>query len=199
MRKTPEELTGPFDNIILDIVEKTSPIFKKLNFTPNMLTTVSLITGLISMYYFYHNKPIHSSILYLLSYLFDSYDGHYARKYNMVTKFGDYYDHIKDISIALIFFYLAYTKCTTIKRSECTVLIIIGIVLLLMSTVHMGCQEVYYDQPGESDSLEITKKMCPERNKKKVANILRRIKFFSVGTFVIYMIFLMNWLIYRNK
>ena len=38
-----------------------------------------------------------------LSYFFDCMDGNFARTYKMQTKFGDYYDHIKDVIIMLIF------------------------------------------------------------------------------------------------
>ena len=46
-----------------------------------------------------------SAILYLTRYIFDCIDGFYARKYNMTTVFGDWYDHISDILINLIYIY----------------------------------------------------------------------------------------------
>ena len=49
-RKIPAEYDNPIDNIILDNVEKLNPIFKEFNFTPNMITTLSLIVGLIALY-----------------------------------------------------------------------------------------------------------------------------------------------------
>ena len=33
-----------------------------------------------------------------VGYFFDCMDGHFARKYNMVTEFGDMYDYITDLS-----------------------------------------------------------------------------------------------------
>lgn len=198
MRKTPAELTGSIDNKILDFVEATSPYFKAMNFTPNMLTTLSLITGLASMYYFYYDNAIPATILYFLSYLFDCYDGFYARKYGMVTDFGDYYDHVKDVSIALIFFFIVYLKIGYLNKTEIIVFIIVGVVLLLLGTVHIGCQEVYYGKPHESHSLNSTMKLCPSQDKEVATKVLRNIRQFSVGMFVIYILVLMNYVIYKK-
>jgi len=42
-----------------------------------------------------------SAFSYLISYMFDCWDGYYARKYNMESKFGDYYDHVSDMFIGI--------------------------------------------------------------------------------------------------
>ena len=56
VRKLKEHHENPIDNIIYIIVEILDPIFYRLNFTPNIITTLSLITGLLSGYYFYKDK-----------------------------------------------------------------------------------------------------------------------------------------------
>jgi len=40
MRKIPRELENPIDNIIINIAEPVCKMFKKLNFTPNGITTL---------------------------------------------------------------------------------------------------------------------------------------------------------------
>jgi hypothetical protein len=196
MRKTPPDLTGPIDNIILIIISHIEFIFKTINFTPNILTTISFLFGLTSMYYFSHNRPISATTFYLLYYIFDCYDGYYARKYNMVTKFGDYYDHIKDVIINLLLFYIAFTKCTL--NTTCLTLIIIGIILLSYTMSYIGCQEIYYNKP-ESASIESCKKLCPGKTKQQAAtNLKNGLRYFSGGTTILYLTFLMNYLMYKQ-
>ena len=96
VRKIPENLENPIDNLIYKDIDKVSSIFKKYNFTPNMLTTISAFFGFLSIYAICKDKFLSGGILYFISYYFDCLDGYYARKYDMVTKFGDYYDHISD-------------------------------------------------------------------------------------------------------
>ena len=52
MRKIPPELENPVDRVFIDMADASSEFYKSLNFTPNMLTTLSLITGLISFVLF---------------------------------------------------------------------------------------------------------------------------------------------------
>ena len=69
-----------------------------------MLTSLSLIITLIGIYLLNNQYYISSSILIFIGYYFDCADGLLARKYNMTSKFGDYYDHIRDhIKIILLF------------------------------------------------------------------------------------------------
>ena len=100
-RKLPPEMEHPIDNLNINIGASLSPYFKNLNFTPNTLTTISLITGLLSVYYYTQQNYIYSAILFYISYMFDCWDGYYARRYQMISKFGDKYDHIKDVVVGL--------------------------------------------------------------------------------------------------
>ena len=92
-RKIPEELENPIDNILIELAEKLNPYFYKLGFNPNGVTTLSLIFGILSCYFYYLKYYLFSSISMFISYFFDVMDGNFARRYNMQTQFGDYYDH----------------------------------------------------------------------------------------------------------
>lgn len=173
-RKIAKEYENPLDNIIIDIASYLSPIHKELGFTPNMLTTVSLILGMGSAYYMYNNSYKIGAILLGLSYLYDCIDGYFARKYNMVTEFGDLYDHFADIFKIALVFYVLFDKF----GYEYIKWYIIFIVLIILFGVHLGCQEVLYDTE-ESDSLAIFKGWCvgnPE-------NTIQYTRLFGVGTF----------------
>ena len=177
MRKIDEKYENPIDHIFLLISESLCPIFYSLNFNANGITTLSLIFGLISIYYLYTGKVIMFMISYIISYFFDCMDGHFARKYNQVTKFGDYYDHIADVIKMISVIYTLYY----INSNIMTYLIIPMIILLFFTSMHMGCQEKYYNK-NESYTLSITKMLCPN-NKYNLLNITR---FFGCGSFMLF-------------
>lgn len=161
-RKLTTNQEGPVDNLIYIIVENIDPYFYKLKFTPNMITTLSLICGIFSIYFLFFNLKKLAIFFYFLSYLFDCSDGYYARKYNMVTNFGDYYDHVKDLTI---FSLLVYTLLNNNKfffnNLICNTIIIFIFSLFMLG--YFGCAEKIYDS-SESESLSGTKKLCPNKN-----------------------------------
>ena len=142
MRKINNENENFIDDFLLDISEYVSPFFYSLGFSPNDITTLSLITGLLCIYFLYTKNIILFVVFFILSYFFDCLDGHYARKYNMVTKFGDYYDHIKDALVHVLLYstiiYLYYNN-----RYIIPFFIILGIFVIL-SGIHLTCQQVLY-------------------------------------------------------
>ena len=60
MRKLPHEYQNPVDAILVSHIDSIQPYFFKLGFTPNMLTTISLVCHLISMYFFVHNEKYYT-------------------------------------------------------------------------------------------------------------------------------------------
>ena len=107
-RKIPKKYENPYNNIILEICEYISPTIYKLNITPNIITTIGVICTILSIYKFCHNQKYQAAIFWYLQYFFDCLDGYIARKYNMETEFGDYYDHITDVLGYLSISYLFY-------------------------------------------------------------------------------------------
>ena len=185
-RKLPNNLDNPIDNIIIDIGRKFYPIFRKLNFTPNILTTISLILILISTYYFKNSLYIISSITYFLSYCFDVMDGNYARTYNMVSKFGDHYDHIKDIICNLLFFYVLYSY-NRLPSEISFIVVVIFIILLITMSAHLGCQEQYItNDNNKSEYLNKLQKICP----KYIYEHMSLLRYFGNGTFILYISFI---------
>tara|TARA_Y100000389_G_scaffold107615_1_gene104615 strand:- start:7 stop:588 length:582 start_codon:yes stop_codon:yes gene_type:complete len=183
-RKVTEKYENPIDNYLYDVAEALHPYFYKLNFTPNGITTLSLITGIASIYYMYNKKFIQFAILYFISYFFDCADGSYARKYKMVSKFGDLYDHFKDWSVSLIGLWVLFSKYKLGKNLKLIIPIAIMIPLLI---VHIGCQEKMYGK-NESETLEISKRFCPANTKNELEYITQYTRFAGCGTFVLFQI-----------
>ena len=118
-RKIIKENENPIDNLIIYTTDILNPFFYKLKLTPNDLTTISLIIGLFSPLLIYNQYYISGGILFFISYMFDCYDGNYARTYNMASDFGDLYDHISDIIKFIAFIYVfLITKHISLKKKK---------------------------------------------------------------------------------
>ena len=180
--KLPKHLENPIDNWILDIFYKLDPLFVKCNMTPNKLTTISAYFGLLAVYCLYNKIKYLPGIFYFISYMFDCADGQYARRHNMVSKFGDYYDHIKDTSIGFMIFYVLY------KRNK--IYLSIFIFALSLSSIHIGCQEHYYRETNpdkeHSDTIGWCRYLCPFENKviddTRLENTMKYTRYLGLGT-----------------
>ena len=80
------------------------------NITPNMVTTVSFIFGLIASINLYFSCYKLSGICFISNYLIDCVDGPLARYTKKISRFGDLYDHITDILTYFLLLYSAYYK-----------------------------------------------------------------------------------------
>ena len=185
MRKIERKYENPIDNVLLDIIEAVSPTFYKLGFNANGITTLSLIFGLLSIFFLYKGSIYLFMISYLISYFFDCMDGYFARRYKCVSKFGDYYDHIKDMCVTigvLIVVFLRY-RCSPITLMVATIFLILGCIIMNM---HLGCQEKIYSKTksDESPSLDKLKNVCPGDPE----NSIKYLRYFGTGTYNLFFI-----------
>jgi phosphatidylglycerophosphate synthase len=178
MRKIPSNLENPIDDILLKIIDKIQPGVYKLGFTPNILTTFSLLFWVGGLYFFVNSGvyyTYYTVILMAFSYFFDCFDGHFARTYDMVTKFGDYYDHISDISKILLLIYFILVKYT----AQSLIVLPIIVISMILSFMHLSCQELYYGLP--TDTLNFLNIFCVA-NKDNVKSVMNITKHFGCGT-----------------
>ena len=195
MRKIPKQYENPIDDLLIDLSDKVQPYFYKLGFTPNMITTLSLIICLFSIYLFKQGSYLISGILFFVAYFFDCLDGHMARTYNMHSKFGDYYDHISDILKLILLFYTMY------KVNSETLIKTVPYFIFLYTTlaIHMSCQELYHNNKKhdkKSESLNLLKHICPASNN-NVDSVIQITKFFGCGTanlFTMFVIIFYNYI-----
>ena len=177
MRKIHEKYENPFDNFIYYFVERTAEFHYQLGLSPNVLTTISLFFGILA----YQNIMKHNfklgALCFVIAYYYDCLDGYVARSYDMVTKFGDYYDHFCD-TFKLIIVLFALYKINNKLFIKILPIIIIALILL---AVHMGCQEKLYNKFDESNTLNVFVPLCKTNNIKKKINIT---KYFGCGTFI---------------
>lgn len=188
MHKVPIEYESPVDNAFLKISSDILPFLQSTNHTPNTITTYSLVTGLLSVYYLYHNKVYYFAVLYLASYFFDCVDGHFARTYKMFSKFGDLYDHISDLLVGGLLLYVVLTKY---KRRLTLPIIVIFLLFSYLCLVHTGCRQRGQDHNTKSpESLDMLESLCSDPSDIKLY------KYFGSGSYVVFCILL---IIYISK
>lgn len=178
-RKTHSDDENPIDDEIINSCKTLSEIIRK-NFpstTPNMITTVGLAVGLLSIYFLYKENYVLAFLLFWLSYYLDCLDGFYARKYNMITKFGDYYDHIRDLLVGALAVILVFIKL----RSENLRLLYVLVVLLSLYAflTHLGCQEKNSSVKEHNECLSIFENLCMK------TNWIETSRYFGNGTFIL--------------
>jgi phosphatidylglycerophosphate synthase len=178
-RKLPPHLECPTDNLIYEIVDVLNPIAKDLGATPNILTTISGIFGIFAAMATWHGSFAWAAVYFMLCYLFDCMDGNFARRYDMVTEFGDYYDHVKD-ALVLTLLVLTFLFQSAVRIPVIMRIVIIAAMALAFtaSLVVIGCQELYYDKHHESASLKVFHCLCGD----DVESHLHEMKWFGCGT-----------------
>jgi len=174
MSKLTTDIENPIDNVLVAGVELMSGPLHCMGVTPNMLTTLSLAAGLGSAYALNERRYDVAAALTALAYFLDCADGYMARKYNQVTEFGDWYDHVSDIFKQLLLMIVMYKLD---KRKFYRVLPIIALFALLQC-IHIGCQEKVYGK-GDSVSLSVSKKLCPGNHNKNI----KYTRYVGTGTF----------------
>ena len=181
-RKLPENLENPIDNFIINYGKLLYPIYKKLGFTPNTLTSISLILSLISTYLFFKKRYMLSSIIFFISYSYDVVDGNYARKYNLTTQFGDYYDHIKDLICGTIFLIVFY-KYNKLNTSLLVISLSSLLIFFILSCLHLGFQEIYVSKNNSKNNSKYLSFLKNISNFPIINNNIQLLKYFGMGSF----------------
>lgn len=110
MGKPLKEGLGHFDLWLSNKIVPTVDFWHELGFTPNDLTTFGVGTSALALYFMYTGN-FHGVLPFaLLRWYFDYADGILARKYDQVTVFGDWYDHMNDLVFVTTIFIIFLLK-----------------------------------------------------------------------------------------
>lgn len=135
------------DRAIYKLSGYVAQFLKHFNVTPNYITSLSLLFGLIGIYFFCVGNIWLGVFGLFTSYVLDSVDGCYARIYGMCSSFGDVYDHVKDIFIVLVFISLAVCKFRNLFSPFTWIIIIVTVLILfLFSSVYLCCVSIAKDK-----------------------------------------------------
>jgi phosphatidylglycerophosphate synthase len=176
MHKLSKDQEGPVDIVFLTIAEWITPFFHATGHTPNIITTYSLISALVACYYLWKGHLMTFIVLYLLAYLFDCVDGYMARRYNQITVFGDYYDHVSD-NIKYIILLLVIV-CKYPLNNVVPIFILLGVLGIGMC-IYMGCSQKSIkrkNSKSQAETLDIFQSLCASDT------TIQWAKYFSCGT-----------------
>ena len=182
VNKLPDELENPIDILLYSHIDTQLDFYYKCGFTPNMITTISLIAGLTSVYAVYKDYYIIGAILWAMQHYYDCVDGKLARAYNMVSKFGDLYDHGTDIIKYILLLYVLYLKIKNKPKKTIIIIVLITIILLFLFFIQASCQEIV------SNSDVPISKILQKQNINNCPNKMKYTRYFSVGFLTIYLI-----------
>jgi len=151
--KLPHYYDDPVDIFYKKYIDIINPHFKAAGMTPNMITTISLVFGLLACYLYYKSYYIYAALAYIVSYFFDTMDGYFARLYDMGSVFGSYYDSISDNAVGLLLLFLFY-KNPNISGYAKLVIILVLVIFVFGTAYHMSCQEKYVKKTNEKHVSE---------------------------------------------
>ena len=175
-RKLPASLDSPIDVLIIRVIEIIGPyvFFNKHlpMLTPNMHTTVSLLVSIIGVYEISGKNYKNGAILTFIGYMFDCWDGYVARRFDMGSQFGDFYDHLSDIFKTILLLAIIFTL--DIHRKTKILFIVVFGVFLMLSNIFLGCQEQYF---GGKSVLSPLKMLCSDKS------MIKYFRFTGTGTF----------------
>ena len=178
MPQVSREYQDPIDNIIYDSSDNIVPIFRKLNFNANDITTLSNISMCITLLLLLHAKFYWACLFIFLSYYLDCLDGFFARKYKQTSTFGERYDHysdiIKAITLILTLYYINPTKFIKILP--------IVIIICITTFTYSGCIDIINKEDTSYSSF--SKCLCPiinVNNKDEVDKHMKIIRYLGPG------------------
>ena len=181
--KVPYELMDNLSANFYHISDKISPHLANNGITPNMITLFRALLGVMTMALLNKNKLL-AAVLIVIFYFLDCLDGHHARKNKMITKFGDYFDHIVDILFGISLVLYIYPKIDLRKK-------IMGSIIFVIMVIYVGCEQKYIkfsqSKINNDESLNISTYMCPGDSLYSVDKVLRITKYFSIGSFIIFL------------
>lgn len=177
-RKIPEHLDDVVDNALFKIVYVIHPAFKTMGFTANGITILSAIVQTTGVYAIYHSHFALGGILYFVGYFFDVMDGWYARKYKMVSSYGDKLDHYSDI-IVHVLLYACVTFHPVFTLQVKAMWYAMALTFLFLSSLHLACKdELYYKGKLTGTTLDILRPLCKYVNN----DMMQYLRWVGTGT-----------------
>ena len=155
MGKPLKDGLGHADSTLSKWILKTIDFWHDNGAIPNDLTTLGALSTAATFYFLYQGSFYGTFVFILLRWYFDYADGILARKYDQVSVFGDYFDHINDFIFVIGIFIIFLIK----SKKYGFVPAGIFTLFVLLQLVQTGCIEKETDTEGE-DSLSKFKSWC---------------------------------------
>ena len=157
---THPEMEEPLTQTYYTLARK---IANAVKINPNIITLTRLVLmiGLTALFYM-NRLTVLAALLLQVCFFLDHLDGEMARTHNMITKFGDYFDHILDVTyeVPLVVILLWKLYATPLLFP----IVIALAAVLYISTILVACQEIILEREQKkiaSQSLQGIQRLCP--------------------------------------
>ncbi len=141
------------------LYEPIGLLLVKTHLTPNVITIISVLLGVLSAVFFYHKMPLAGAALLFMSGFMDLMDGVVARETEKASKFGAVFDWLADKFVdALVLFFIGITYSTPVLTA----------LTVAMNMLHTFIKPVAYAEIGFSS-----------REKGKIDDPLEGVGFFG--------------------
>ena len=194
--KLPTNLDNPYDSLMKYISEKSLPILKYLNFTPNILTLTGGIFVVLSITCILKYKFVYAALFYAIAYWFDRVDGQYARHYSLTSQTGGDLDQFIDVARNILTCISIYIiKIPTSKK-----LIFAGLYIFFTITniYASNCIQNYYYSRTKTDDkyhMQYQMRFCKENPTQQ----LQYVRYFGSGTKILVIILFLLYLNLTSK
>ena len=142
---------SPLDYAITQCNETILPLVHMTGHIPNIITTYSFLCGMVCVWALQQSHFLLFMMTFVLQYVFDCMDGHFARTYAMTSQVGDLYDHITDMVFhALLLVVVVKRHYQTPGRWW-----VLGV--LLLGSFMRGQQQCYanHNETGRLDTFQV--------------------------------------------
>jgi len=95
------------------------------------------------------------TVYFWTAYVLDCLDGYFARTYDMVTPFGDLFEHSRDVACL----FLMMITCVA-KYHITWYVAMIAIISSALTGIHVGCIQQRFSDRNYSETLDVFKGLC---------------------------------------
>ena len=155
---------------------------KKLKLTPNFFTTLSLISILISAFFYSQNMIYWAAILLFVKQILDCVDGSLARLTKQFTRFGGLYDFLGDIvGFIAMTLCMGYAMSTSENNSIYYLYYILMAISIAIGTLMFNTAKSQYLETlsGKKDPV----KKSPQKSSSKLITLLKKLLNMPVDLF----------------
>ena len=134
-------------------------IAQRVRIDPNLITTARLLLMVVlTTLFFYDRVPVAVALMLQATFFLDHLDGEMARQRDMVTEFGDYYDHLVDVTYTiplLLILFARMWRTPLFWPLAATIVAAIG-----ASGVLVSCQEAMLSQRRSTLASPSLRTLC---------------------------------------
>ena len=159
----------PMFPITSKISSRLTQILLKMPMTPNQITSLGLVFGLLACGFFYsqdHILNILGAILFLVYYILDNCDGEIARYRDLCSNFGKNFDTFVDWIVHSLFFLALGLQSLSNTNQE--LWLWLGLVCSIGCTINYFCTSFY---PTKLNKLSAPFENAPDNQPKQIYDI----------------------------